>query len=201
MAVAVVLMTVGLGLTTSVRHGAAGAAGTPGPILVPGTIATMVISGVGGQAGGIPGNGSAGGHGASSIELLSWSWGATNSGSASIHSGRGGKVSVSDITITKSVDKATPLLFQACVSHERLGNVLMYFDVPGATGATTTYLTITLTNVIVTRWTNSSNTSGGGEENPTESISLNFTKVTMDWSGTPGSTVHAGYDLALNKKV
>src|SRR5919197_1518553 len=45
------------------------------------------------------------------IDVLAWSWGASNSGSAHMGGGGGsGKVNVQDLSITKYVDKSSPLL-------------------------------------------------------------------------------------------
>lgn len=52
------------------------------------------------------------------IEIQSWSWGATNSGSAGkmVNSTKGlgtGKASFQDLTVTKLIDKSTPILYNA----------------------------------------------------------------------------------------
>ena len=48
------------------------------------------------------------------IDVLAWSWGASNSGSAQIGGGAGvGKVNVQDLSFTKFVDKASPDIFLA----------------------------------------------------------------------------------------
>ncbi len=47
------------------------------------------------------------------IEVESWSWGATNSGTASASSGQvAGKVVPQDFHFTKKLDKSSPVLFQ-----------------------------------------------------------------------------------------
>ena len=49
------------------------------------------------------------------IDVLVWSWGMTNDGSAQIGGGAGsGKVNVQDIAITKFVDSSSPQLMLAC---------------------------------------------------------------------------------------
>src|SRR4051812_1850421 len=49
-----------------------------------------------------------------SMAVDSFSWGATHSAGQSGGGGGAGKVKFHDVSITKSVDKASPLLFQAC---------------------------------------------------------------------------------------
>src|SRR6201995_5361236 len=49
------------------------------------------------------------------IDVLAWSWGISNSGSAHVGGGAGaGKCNVQDISFTKWVDSATPKLGLAC---------------------------------------------------------------------------------------
>ncbi len=49
------------------------------------------------------------------IDVLSWSWGMSNSGSAHVGGGAGsGKVNVQDIQVTKYVDSSSPKLMLAC---------------------------------------------------------------------------------------
>ena len=49
------------------------------------------------------------------IDILAWSWGASQS--ATMHvggGGGGGKVSMQDVSCTKYIDKSTPILFKHC---------------------------------------------------------------------------------------
>jgi type VI secretion system secreted protein Hcp len=49
------------------------------------------------------------------IDVLAWSWGLSNSGSAHVGGGAGsGKVNVQDLSVTKWVDASTPKLVLAC---------------------------------------------------------------------------------------
>ena len=50
------------------------------------------------------------------IDVLSWNWGISNSGSAQVGGGAGaGKCNVQDLSFTKYLDKATPdLMLAAC---------------------------------------------------------------------------------------
>ena len=54
------------------------------------------------------------------IEVLSFSWGVTNSGSASSSGGTGaGKSTPNDLTIVHAIDRATPRLLHACATGTR----------------------------------------------------------------------------------
>lgn len=136
------------------------------------------------------------------IVLDSWSWGESHSGSA-LGAGSGGgtgKVKMNDFHFTMKVSKASPKLFLAGA----LGNVI-----PAATLYATrssdgqTFLMWELKNVIVSSYkTGGSPTSG----TPTESISLNFTKIIVSYTpqnadGSAGAVVKAGYDLAKAKSI
>ena len=51
------------------------------------------------------------------IDVLSWNWGMTQSGTTHMGPGGGsGKVNVSDVTFTKYLDLSTPDLLKACTS-------------------------------------------------------------------------------------
>src|SRR4051794_7475508 len=55
------------------------------------------------------------------IDVLSWSWGMSQSGTAHLGSGGGaGKVNVQDISITKYVDSATCDLMKCCATGKHL---------------------------------------------------------------------------------
>ena len=62
------------------------------------------------------------------IDVLSWSWGASQSGTTHGGSGSGaGKVSIQDLSITKYLDKSSPTLFQHCANgkHIKKGTLIL----------------------------------------------------------------------------
>ena len=61
------------------------------------------------------------------IELYSWSWGASNSATIGSTSGGAGsgKVSLSDLTVTKKVDQATPALAQLALQGTPISNLML----------------------------------------------------------------------------
>lgn len=143
------------------------------------------------------------------IEILSWSWGATQSGSTTTGGGLGaGKVNVQDFTFMKRVDKSSPALFLRCASGVHFPSVTLRFARPEVTNGEDYYV-VTLHGVTVTRiqgerpQPDAGATSGGV---PTERVSLNFTKIEMsyrplvvDSSGAPtgalGEPVSASADV------
>jgi hypothetical protein len=59
------------------------------------------------------------------IDILSWTWGMSNSGSAHVGGGAGsGKVSVQDLSLTKYLDSSSaPLMLSCCngsMNHHRM---------------------------------------------------------------------------------
>jgi type VI secretion system Hcp family effector len=98
------------------------------------------------------------------IQLLSYSQSVQSP--ASIGSGKGGVVAgtptCGQITVTKHIDKSSPLLIQAVMSGELIGGATIYFvDTPGTgvgpgpggvagAGAQQNDYTVTLTNALVT---------------------------------------------------
>lgn len=136
------------------------------------------------------------------IEVLAWSWAESQSGSAAHGSGMGsGKVEMHDITFTKYVDKATPKLIEKCAKGEHIPKADMVMRKAG--GEQKEYLKIHLDDVLISSYSTSG--SGGGES-PTENISLNFGKITVEYfeqdnKGTMTSAGKAGWDVKANKAV
>jgi type VI secretion system secreted protein Hcp len=136
------------------------------------------------------------------IDVLAWSWGMSQSGT--MHTGGGGgagKVNVQDISITKPLDKASPLLAARCAQGEHIKQALLTVRKAGTQQQE--YLKITLTDCLV-----SSISTGGseGQETLTENVSLNFAQYKFEYwpqkpDGSLGGVVASGYNIKENKKV
>ncbi|MFI4989138.1 MAG: Hcp family type VI secretion system effector [Alphaproteobacteria bacterium] len=107
---------------------------------------------------------------------------------------------VSEVVISKTMDKGSQKLFAASLSGE---SKLVKLDFVRTGDPGEIYLTLTLTNVLVSSF--NVNSSGGEHSHAMESISLNFTKI--EYAYTPYSSDHkAGtpqrytYDIATAKK-
>jgi type VI secretion system secreted protein Hcp len=112
------------------------------------------------------------------IDVLSWSWGASQSGSFHVGCGGGaGKVNIQDISITKWVDAASAELFKVCSKGTHIPKALL--TVRKAGDKPLEYLKIMMEKVLVT----SISTGGsGGEDRLTENVTLNFAKVNFTYS-------------------
>jgi len=133
------------------------------------------------------------------IDVLAWSWGISNNGSA--HNGNGagsGKASVHDLTFTKWVDRATPNLALACCSGKHFKDATLIIRKAGAKPVE--YVKIKMETVLIT----SVSTGGsGGEDRLTENITLNFAKVSLDYvpqddKGAGGTAIPMSWDIASN---
>jgi len=87
--------------------------------------------------------------GKSSIEIYSFSLGASNPSTTGGSGGASGKRTHSPITVVKEVDSASPLLLQALVTNEVFKQIALSFDRPAAGGKEVVYETITLTNATI----------------------------------------------------
>jgi type VI secretion system secreted protein Hcp len=134
------------------------------------------------------------------IQILSWNWGMSQQGTTHRGSGGGaGKVDVSDIMINKFVDTASPNLTLACCNGKHFKEAKL--TVRKAGEKPLDYLTITMNDIIV-----SSIMPGGasGDENVTESVSLNFAKFKFSYQpqdntgAKAGGAVEIEYDIAKN---
>ncbi len=134
------------------------------------------------------------------IELTSFQWG-VGRGIGSAMSGQASRESsipsVSEIVVTKRMDASSPGLWTDSVAGQLNTTVKIAFTTTSQ-GATTQFLNYELTNTGLSGYSLSS-----GGDMPTESLSLNFTKVVWSFTGTDpsvqGTPVTQGYDLTLAK--
>jgi type VI secretion system secreted protein Hcp len=107
--------------------------------------------------------------------------------------------SLSEITISKAQDSATGPLVTAALQGEGVTVIIDF--VKTSSGQLTKYMEYKLTNTLISGWS----TSSGGDR-PSESISLNFTKIeidptTIDAAGTISNASPVTYDIGQAKIV
>ena len=136
------------------------------------------------------------------IDVLSWSWGETNSGAHGFGGGGGaGKVSMQDFNFVMNFNKASPKLMLKCAIGEHIPEATLTCRKAG--GKQEEYLKIKFTDLLISSY----QTGGsGGDVIPVDQISFNYTKIEFAYKpqekdGSLGTAMTAGYDLKANKKV
>lgn len=138
------------------------------------------------------------------IEILSFSWGENQPGisrqAQGVGGGGSGKASFQDIHFKASANKATPKLMLAAATGQHIKSAKLFVRKAGERQQD--FYEIELQDVIVSSY----QAGGQGGSVPTDSFSLNFTKIQFEYSpqspdGTLGSPIKAGYDIKANKKI
>lgn len=134
------------------------------------------------------------------IELSSFQWGvgrAIGTGARGLENREGSEPSISEVVVTKTMDASSPNLFLDAVAGQMNTKAVIKLTTT-TKNKVETYLTYELTNTGLSGYS----VSTGGDR-PSESLSLNFTKVVWtftptgaDLSGTPQTV---GYDLTEMK--
>jgi len=134
------------------------------------------------------------------IELNSFQWGASRhigTAARGATTREHSEPSLSEITVTKLSDVASPKLFLDSVAGKLDSKVTIKFTTT-TKGKVETFLTYELENTGLSHYSMSS-----GGEAPVESLSLNYTKITETFTGhdpgISGSPETVGYDLTQMK--
>jgi type VI secretion system secreted protein Hcp len=137
------------------------------------------------------------------IELLSWSWGASNPTTIVGAGMSAGKVAMSDLSFTKRVDKSSPKLLELCITGKHVDLVTLFCSKQTGGKTPDDFLTIKFWEVYV-----SSQQVGGssGEDVGTESLSITYGKMNYDYKlqkadGTLTSAGNVEYDLRKREQT
>ena len=135
------------------------------------------------------------------IEVHSLQWGvgrAIMTPSGSTRNREASEPSVSEVTVTKMMEASSPSFFTEAVTGNKGVEVKINLVSTGSPGRV--YATYTLSNALVSGYSMST----GGDGRPSESISINFTKV--EYKYIPSKTEHGAgtpatvsYDLSTTK--
>ena len=135
------------------------------------------------------------------VEVLSWSWGVSQSGTLQSGGGGGaGKANFNDFNFTHHVDKASPVLLKACATGEHIKEATI--TVRKAGKGQQEYLIIKMSDVLIT----SVNPGGSGEAAGfAESVAMQFAKVDLEYKprkadGSLDAGLHFKYDIKGNKE-
>lgn len=136
------------------------------------------------------------------IDIYSFSWalnqvaGVGGGGGASA-----GKPDFHDFSFAMPMSKASPKLFLACASGQRLAEATLTVRRAGATAVD--FLTYKLTDCAVTTYQEA---GSNGDDIPNDAFTLNFSKIEVsykeqDAKGGVGAETKAGWDLKQNTQV
>jgi type VI secretion system secreted protein Hcp len=138
------------------------------------------------------------------IEIESWSFGESQSGSSMYGKGSGtGRVSMQDFQFTKRADKASPKLMLYCCNGQHVENALLTARKAG-TGPQE-YFRVHFKNIIISSY----QTTGSASTDivPREQIAFNFGQVQLEYriqdpqTGQLGGPIMGGYNLVENRKI
>jgi type VI secretion system secreted protein Hcp len=141
------------------------------------------------------------------IEIYSFSWGASNPttvgpGSSGLSAGR---AAVSSFNVMKKSETSSANLFAACCGGQHYKKADVYLrKATGVDGGQKTFLKYSFEDVMVEsiQWSGSS----GGDDTPTESVSMAFAKVTIEYykqaedTGSMTKVGNATWDLTKVSK-
>lgn len=136
------------------------------------------------------------------IDILGWNWGMSQTGS--FHEGGGGgagKVNMQDVSITKYVDAASANLMLYCAkgNHFDEGKIVCR----KAGGEQIEYFVINMKKIMVT---NVSTEGKPDNDRLTETVSLNFAEVSVDYveqtdDGSGAAAVTFGWNIEQNVEL
>jgi type VI secretion system secreted protein Hcp len=112
------------------------------------------------------------------IDIESFSWGETQSGTFAAGGGGGaGKVSMQDFHFTMLINKASPALFLACAQGDHIKNATLTCRKAGKDQQE--FLKVEMSDVLVSSYQTGG--SGGANVLPTDQVSLNFAKIQVEY--------------------
>jgi type VI secretion system secreted protein Hcp len=134
------------------------------------------------------------------IEVFSFSWGVTQTGTTGGGGGGGaGKASFQDIHFAQRTSKASPLLFKACATGQHIKKAVLTVRKAGGRQQLE-FIKIELEDVLISSYLPSGDTGGDA---PVEEVALNFSKIQFTYTpqkadGSADEPVSAGFDLKGN---
>ena len=136
------------------------------------------------------------------IDVMSWSWGMNQPASNQVGTGGGqGQVEVHDLRLTKSIDKSSPILQKYCMTGEHIPSAILTSRKAGGKDKVE-FIVIKIEEVMVS---SISMGHSNGVDVPTEEVTLNFGKVTYDYtpqdtkSGAATAKISNAYDIRIRK--
>lgn len=135
------------------------------------------------------------------IEVLSYSHGVSQP--STVVGGTTGRCDHQDLSVTKWIDKASPLLYLRCSNGEHIPSVQMQLCTQASDVQQRQFMEYTLSDVIVSE-TKPRGGTMAGEGRPLEDVSLNYGKI--EWKYTfysldgKGDDVMTSWDVVANQE-
>jgi len=120
------------------------------------------------------------------IEILSFSWGLSNTVSSATGGAGAGKVKFNEFTIVKMIDTASPKLMESCCQGEHLGFAQLTLVGKGVKGQPEEFLKIKLSDVLVSSYQTGGSNQGGVV--PMDQVTLNFARLDVQATNGRGGS-------------
>jgi type VI secretion system secreted protein Hcp len=133
------------------------------------------------------------------IDLMSFSWGASNGGTFATGGGGGaGKVAFQDLHVTSHVSKASPKLMLSCANGAHIKSAVLYVRKAGKEQQE--FYNVKLSDVLISSYNSA---ASDGSPRPVDQFSLNFAKIEFEYKeqkadGTLGGAIKTHWDLKSN---
>lgn len=134
------------------------------------------------------------------IDVLSWSWGLSQTGTMHMGGGGGaGRVNVQDLSFTHHVDKASPNLMKFCCNGKHFPEAKLTVRKAGENPLE--YMVITMNDVLIS---GVSTGAAGSDERQTENVTLNFGAVKVSYQpqkkdgSKDGGPIEMSWNIAKN---
>ena len=134
------------------------------------------------------------------IEISSFSWGVSNTGTGTVGGGSGaGKAVVEDFSFTMPLSKASPSLMLACATGRHFPTATITCRKAGGSQQLE-FLKIKLQDILVSSYsTGGTDTGQQPDETPHDSLSLSFVKIDFLYTAEQTSeTSDVNFDLSAN---
>jgi type VI secretion system secreted protein Hcp len=141
---------------------------------------------------------------AGEIEIHSFSWGVSNTGTfASGGGGSTGKATFQDFSFTTEGSSASPQMFLSAAMGKHIPEAVLTLRKAGEKPLD--YYVIKLSDVLISGY-QQAGASGAQTNVPLDEFSLNYSKIDISYTsqkadGSSGDISRAGYDVKLNTKV
>lgn len=136
------------------------------------------------------------------IDVLSYSWGATQSATLAFGGGGGaGKVQFQDFHFTSNTSKASPLLLKACATGEHIKDAQITVRKSGK--GQQEFLIIKMNDILVSSY--QTGAAAQSEQLPTDQVSMAFAKVEYSYypqkdDGSLEAPITFAFDIKGNKE-